>query len=86
MLQDTLTLEQMTLTPLESMPPGRTEAIAGIKLGIDQDHLTFSTPVEVVIPVDSSYNGEEIPVRVQHAGETTFGTEGITTDPNATCS
>lgn len=55
-----------------------------IEFGISGVGINFSKLVKVEIPVTGMTSGT-IPVKVKHGGSSTFGTTGLTNNPNLTC-
>ena len=64
-------------------------AIAGdrvhLEFGIPGQHLVFSQPVQITVPVDLA-DGTDITLSVRHAGEDFFGATGLAVNADAVCS
>jgi hypothetical protein len=54
------------------------------EFGDPAKHLTFSSPVQVSIPVDAE-DFTDFEVKVKHVGDQDFGFKGLTTDPTKGC-
>ncbi len=66
---------------------GDEEAVSKVhavaEFGIPGEHLVFSKPVKMIIPMDMP-DGKTFEIKVQHEGEG-VSTKGITQNPDATC-
>lgn len=85
-MKQSLTIKDLIVQPLTTQPEGFGWALIwGLELGSPDDHLIFSHPVQITIPVDSQYEWQTLQVFVHHHGDEDFGTIGLATDPNAQC-
>lgn len=60
-------------------------AASAFDVGPSDIHLMFSKPAKVTVDVDLSLDGQSIGILVKHVTDDTFGTKGITMNPDATC-
>ena len=56
-----------------------------IALGADDDHLVFSKPVQLDIPVHPEFNNQEVQIFVEHLWDTFINASWLTTNPEAVC-
>jgi cysteine-rich repeat protein len=76
----------LTIKKIDSHPEFLQRTYGWATLWDESDHLIFSHPVQLIIPVDSSLSdGDEMAVYVMHAWDQKFNSSGLTTDPNALC-
>jgi len=79
-------IEDLTVEELSQNPSGfENEMVWWASLWPDNDHLLFSRPVWLTIPVEVAANVAELEVYVFHEGDTKFSTQWLTSNPNALC-
>lgn len=76
-----LNFQELPSGEIQSIDPSAKKIV---DFGIPGQHLIFSHPVQLALPVDFP-DGYLVNIRVKHEGDTEFSTQGITTNPNATC-
>lgn len=84
--QKIMDISMLSIKKIDSHPEFSQRMYWGAKLWEDWDHLIFSYPVQLTIPVDSSISdGEQMEIYVMHLWDEKFNITWLTTDPNATC-
>lgn len=53
--------------------------------GLSGQHIIFTKPVEIRVSFPGVTNDTEVLLRVKHAGDDDFGTQGLSSNPDATC-
>lgn len=65
---------------------GLAEAVVeGFEFGLSGTHLIFSSPVTLSIDTPNMTDGMIVDILTSHAGDASFHTGGLSTDPNTSC-